>query len=119
MIGAPFAVLANETVARPAGRGLPDTQDCTVRPLGTPGGTGLSERIMSVMPKTLDELLWDRIQERTGRRVRDLTVEMTGERVVVRGRARSFHVKQLALHGVRDVLPTTPMLNSIVVDAVA
>jgi len=119
MIGAPFAILPIESFNGPAARVMPESQDGTAHLIGTPGGTGFPERIMSALPKTLDQVLLERIQERTGRRVRDLSVEMSGELVVVRGRARSFHVKQLVLHGVRDVLPTTPLRNSIVVEAAA
>jgi hypothetical protein len=70
---------------------------------------------MSTLPKRLDEVLHERIQSRTGRRVMGLSVEVLGETVVLRGRTLSFHVKQLAQHGVRDILPTAPLTNSIVV----
>jgi len=52
---------------------------------------------------------------RTGRRVQDLEVELLPGHVIVRGRASSYHVKQLAQHGVRDVLPEIPLENAIVV----
>src|SRR5258708_6829896 len=42
---------------------------------------------------------------RTGRRVRDLTIELYSERVILRGHTSTYYVKQLAQHGVRDVLP--------------
>jgi hypothetical protein len=58
-----------------------------------------------------------RVQARTGRRVRNLTVELLPERVVLRGCAGSYHVKQLAQHGVRDVLPNIRLDNAIVVDS--
>jgi len=45
------------------------------------------------------------IQSRTDRRVRNLAVEFRSDRVVVRGQTTSYHVKQLALHGLLDVLP--------------
>jgi hypothetical protein len=72
---------------------------------------------MSTLPKRLDELIAEHVRERTGRRVLDLSVEVAGETVTLRGRARSFHVKQLALHGVRDVLPTATLHNQIRVEA--
>jgi len=74
---------------------------------------------MSLLPKKLDEVLLERIHERTGRRVRGLSVELAGESIVLHGTARSFHVKQLALHGVRDLLPTAPLRNAIVVETAA
>ena len=54
---------------------------------------------------------------RTSRRVRDLSIEMSPERVVLRGRASSYYVKQLAQHGVREVLPHVWLENTIAVDA--
>jgi hypothetical protein len=57
------------------------------------------------------------IQARTGRRVRDLKIELCPERVVLRGHAESYYVKQLAQHGVRDVLPQVRLENAIVVGA--
>ena len=56
-----------------------------------------------------------KIHDRTGRRVRNLAVEMAGETVVLHGKASSFHVKQLAQSGVRDVLPRVTVRNAIVV----
>ncbi len=55
------------------------------------------------------------VQDRTGRRIRDLAVEVRPERVVLRGRAATFYVKQLAQHGVREVLPEVSLENAIVV----
>jgi hypothetical protein len=40
------------------------------------------------------------VQVRTGRRVRNLAVEVCPERVVLRGHAASYYVKQLAQHSV-------------------
>ena len=56
---------------------------------------------------------------RTGRQVRDLAVEMRPGHVVLHGRARTYYVKQLAQHGVRDVLPHVALENAIVVDGAA
>lgn len=72
--------------------------------------------IMSALPKPLDEVLTEKIHDRTGRRVQNLAVEMTGGTVVLRGRASSFHVKQLAQSGVREVLPQAAVRNGIVVN---
>ena len=55
------------------------------------------------------------VRARTGRRVRDLAIELCSERVILRGRAVSYHVKQLAQHGVRDLLPQVRLENAIVV----
>ena len=70
---------------------------------------------MSTMPKTLHEVLTERVVQLTGRRVRDLTVAIKDEEVILSGTTESFHVKQLAIQGVRDVLPKAPLRNAIVV----
>ena len=54
---------------------------------------------------------------RTGRRIRNLDIELQAERVVLRGRAATYYLKQLAQHGVRDVLPQVSLENAIIVDA--
>lgn len=71
---------------------------------------------MTATAPRLDEILVQRVIRLTGRRVRDLTVEVAGEEVVLRGRANSFYVKQLAQHAVREVLAFAPLRNAIVVD---
>jgi hypothetical protein len=53
---------------------------------------------------------------RTGRRIRDLAVELHPEGVVLRGTTQSYYLKQLAQHGVREVLPHVRLENAIVVD---
>jgi hypothetical protein len=60
--------------------------------------------------------LEQRVLARTGRRVRDLAIELSPERIVLRGHAATYYVKQLAQHGVRDVLPEVCLENAIVVD---
>jgi hypothetical protein len=63
---------------------------------------------------TQDELE-RRIQARTGRRIRDLTIELQPERIVLRGQTSTYYVKQLAQHSVRDVFPSIDLENAIVV----
>lgn len=58
------------------------------------------------------------VNARTNRRVRNLTIEVVPEAVILRGHASTYYVKQLAQHGVRDLLPQTPLQNAIVVDGV-
>lgn len=70
---------------------------------------------MSKMPKSLHEVLTERVVQLTGRRVRDLTVAIKDEEVILSGTTESFHVKQLAIQGVREVLPRAPLRNAIVV----
>jgi hypothetical protein len=64
----------------------------------------------------LQQALTARVQQRTGRRVRGLRVELLPEGVILRGQAPTFHVKQLAQHGVRDLLPQVDLHNAIVVE---
>lgn len=71
---------------------------------------------MSAIVPSLDEVLARHIDKQTGRRVRNLSVEVIGDEVILRGRANSFHVKQLAQHGVRAILPQAPLRNAIIVD---
>lgn len=58
------------------------------------------------------------VQERTGRQVRGLRVELAPERVILHGHAASYYVKQLAQSGVLDVLPSIHLENDIEVDGV-
>jgi hypothetical protein len=57
-----------------------------------------------------------RVSKWTDRRVRNLAVEVRTGRVVLRGRAKSYHIKQLAQRGAQDVLPHAELINAIVVD---
>lgn len=68
-------------------------------------------------PPTVEESVRDRVLARTGRRVRGLKVQVLGKTVVLAGKTSSFHVKQLAQHGAREVLPNAPLTNDIVVES--
>ncbi len=57
-----------------------------------------------------------RVRNRTGRRIRNLAIELNPERVILRGQVNSYYVKQLAQHGIRDCLPNLILENSIVVE---
>ena len=48
------------------------------------------------------------IRHRTCGRVDTLEVEVIGNRVIIRGRTTSYHLKQLAIQGVLDVLDANP-----------
>jgi hypothetical protein len=71
---------------------------------------------MSTNPPNVAEIVLQRVTTKTGRRVKNLSVEVGSGRVVLRGRAGSFHVKQLAQHGAREVLPEARVENAIVVE---
>lgn len=53
---------------------------------------------------------------RTGRRIRNLSIDFGAERIVLHGLAPSYYVKQLAQSGVRDLLPDVRLENTIIVD---
>jgi|GEM_PF-515406 len=67
-------------------------------------------------PSQLRVELERRVQIRTGRRVRSLAIEVSRARVILKGQASTYYVKQLAQHGVRDLLPHMPLENSIAVE---
>ena len=63
----------------------------------------------------MDDRLTSHILSRTGHRIHNLSVEIRPEVVVLRGVTHSYHVKQLALHGIRQLLPQTTLENAITV----
>jgi hypothetical protein len=67
----------------------------------------------------LRQELEQQVQARTGRRIRNLAIELRPERVILRGRTGTYYVKQLAQQGVRDLLPDVFLENAITVDTVA
>lgn len=71
---------------------------------------------MSTTAPNLSELLAQRIAKWTGRRVQNLSVEVGGGRVVLRGQTKSYHIKQLALRGAQEVLTNVKLVNAIVVE---
>ncbi len=71
---------------------------------------------MSTNAPSLTEAIALRVMVRTGRRVKNLTVEVCGSRVVLRGQANTYHVKQLAQHAAREAFPDTQVENTIVVE---
>lgn len=68
---------------------------------------------MIVNPPTVANTILRKITLRTDRRVRDLVVVVNSAGVKLSGQTGSFHMKQLAQHSVREVLPTTPIENAI------
>jgi len=67
----------------------------------------------------LQHELEHQVHARTGRRVRNLAIELCSERVVLHGSATTFYVKQLAQHGIREMLPHVRLENAIKVEKVA
>lgn len=64
----------------------------------------------------LRDLLERQVRNRTGRRIRNLAIELNPERVILRGQVSSYYLKQLAQHGIRESLPDLDLENSIVVE---
>jgi len=67
------------------------------------------------MPELRSELE-NQVHIRTGRRIRNFCIDMFPGRVVLRGATATFHVKQLAQQGVRELLPNVNLENAITVD---
>jgi hypothetical protein len=63
-------------------------------------------------PEILSELE-KLVEERTHRRIRNLQIELDEGSVIIKGRARSYLVKQLAQHGILDVMPQVRLVNAI------
>lgn len=71
--------------------------------------------VATLLPLSQAELE-HQIQARTGRRVRNLAVELDEERIILRGHVSSYYLKQLAQHGLHDLLPQISVTNDIVVE---
>jgi hypothetical protein len=63
-----------------------------------------AEQVIESRLPDLEQAIRDRIVQRTADRIRGLGVEATGDRIVISGRAATFHLKQLAIQGVFDVI---------------
>ena len=61
----------------------------------------------------LREELENHIKALTGRRLRNLDINLSPDGVVLKGQAQTFYDKQLAQHGVREVLPHVRLDNAI------
>jgi len=92
-----------------------DALDTKVEPAPAPHqGTGQEEPLVPEDPArhaaaALAQLLERQIGQQTFGRLHRLSIELTGGRVVVHGCTASYYIKQLALHAVREVLPSMPL----------
>ncbi len=66
----------------------------------------------------LRQELESRVRARTGGRLRKLDIELSPDGVVLHGETTTYHVKQLAQHGIRDLLPNVDLRNDIIVSEV-
>ena len=62
---------------------------------------------------SLREELENHILALTGRRIRNLDIKLSPDGVILQGQTATFYVKQLAQHGVREVLPDVRLQNAI------
>jgi len=67
----------------------------------------MSQEWATANPAKLTEILQDRIQWRTGGRIRQLCVVTGNDRVVIQGMTSSFYLKQLALAAILEVIGST------------
>lgn len=72
--------------------------------------------LQSYSSVALQNKLLEQVCQRTGRRVRNLHIELRPQGVVLRGRTTSYHLKQLAQHGILDLLPHVEIHNAIEVE---
>lgn len=68
----------------------------------------------------MDEIPWAErlqaaIQQKLGNQIRELLVILRRDSLVLRGRTRTFHAKQVALQVVLDASCPLPLVNEIVV----
>lgn len=61
----------------------------------------------------LQKQLEDRVLACTGTRLRNLGIELSPEGVRLFGQTSTFHVKQLAQHCIRELLPDVSLVNEI------
>jgi hypothetical protein len=101
-------------IAPPA---LPESR--TPSPPRTNGRVEVLAAMTALIAPTLVSILADAIREGTHDRVRDLRVELDGVGVVVRGRAASYYVKQLAHRAALGVLEGGRLFNEIQVGPAA
>jgi hypothetical protein len=75
--------------------------------------------VASESQQDLTSTIKHRIHSRTHGRVWNLHVEFNGPSIILRGRTSTYYTKQLAQHGVLDVLTSSPVVNNIEVRKVA
>jgi hypothetical protein len=63
-------------------------------------------------PQELAERLEGYIERRACGRIRDLHVVYSDDRIILQGRSRTYHAKQLAQQAVLDLTDGYPLLNN-------
>ena len=62
---------------------------------------------------SLRKELETRVLARTGSQLRDLGIELSPDGIRLFGKSKTFYVKQLAQHCVREMLPKVQLVNDI------
>jgi len=79
-------------------------------------GTDLRRAVPLRSPRELAERIEGYIERRASGRIRDLHVVCSDDAIILQGRSRTYHAKQLAQQAVLDLTDGYPMLtNQIVV----
>ncbi len=79
----------------------------------------MRRKLEKVLPETLEEAeelaasIERAVQRETGRGVNDLTVEISPQGVLLRGRCTSYYTKQLAQHAAMSMPGGERLINSI------
>jgi hypothetical protein len=118
-IGPKVAPIKKQVILKPIVPRITQKACNTAQGLGTSKESeetiGVKEPMVPTSPQ-LQSVLESRINARTGRRVRNLAVELRPERVVLHGLTATYYVKQLAQQEIRDVLPDARLENAIEVN---
>lgn len=73
------------------------------------------DSVLDTDPAVSTRDLWRCVQQGTSDRIHDLEVDCTGSHVVLMGRCRTWHIKQLATQAVLSAEPDVSLQNEIVV----
>jgi len=61
----------------------------------------------------LRQELESHVRARTGNRLRNLDIQLAPDGILLQGSTSTYYVKQLAQHGIRDLLPDVQLHNAI------
>jgi len=81
--------------------------------------TSTRRSFAGVLPETLEEAeelatsIEQAVQRETGRGVADLTVEVSSQGILLRGRCTTYYTKQLAQHAAMSIPGGDRLINSI------
>jgi hypothetical protein len=71
------------------------------------------DAVESTQTSTFEEHLENLMQRRLGNRIRNLEVRISDGGVLLRGRAATYHAKQLAQHAIMDLCELPILSNDI------